>query len=407
MELGPIFRAMMRHRARFLLIALEVALTLAIVANSVSLILDARQEMTRPSGFDEENLIHVVSSPFADELQNPEQANQLLDEDLRTLRALPGVKAATHTTLVPWGFNTMTMPVRRAGTQDEAADTQFVLADEGFADTLGIRVSQGQNLTRQDFDAARQGEQNFSSFHGNVLLTQALADAMFPKGNAVGQVLELPEAAGRFRVVGVLDKFYKPAGGSIDERAVIFPLPAGNVAGMSFLVRTEPGQRDALAADIEKSMLTVNDGRNVRVRTIQEIRKRFHTDDRLLVTSLNAVMVLLLLVTALGIVGLTSFSVTERRRQIGTRRALGASKGAIVRHFLLENWLIVTSGAVLGLALAFALNYGLVTWIDGTKLDLRMLAAGVVALWLTGILSALGPALRAAAVPPAIATRNV
>lgn len=407
MELGPIFRAMMRHRARFLLIALEVALTLAIVANSVSLILDAREEMTRPSGFDEENLIHVVSTPFADELQNPEQANQLLDEDLRTLRALPGVKAATHTTLVPWGFNTMVMPVRRAGTQDEAADSQFVFADEGFADTLGIRVSQGQNLTRADFDAAREGEQSFSNFQGNVLLTQALADAVFPKGNAVGQVLELPEAGGRFRVVGVLDKFYKPAGGSIDERAIIFPLPAGNIAGMSFLVRTEPGQRDALAADIEKSMLTVNDGRNVRVRTIQEIRKRFHTDDRLLVTSLNAVMVLLLLVTALGIVGLTSFSVTERRRQIGTRRALGASKGAIVRHFLLENWLIVTSGALLGLALAFALNYGLVTWIDGTKLDLRMLAAGVVALWLTGILSALGPALRAAAVPPAIATRNV
>jgi putative ABC transport system permease protein len=408
MELGPIFRAMMRHRARFLLIALEVALTLAIVANSVSLILDARQEMTRPSGFDEENLIHIVSSPFADELQNPEQANQLLDEDLRTLRALPGVKAATHTTLVPWGFNTMTMPVRRAGTQDEAADTQFVLADEGFADTLGIRVSQGQNLTRADFEAARQAPQpGIDSFQGNVLLTQALAEAAFPEGNAVGQVLELPDAPGRFRVVGVLDKFYKPAGGPIDERAIVFPLPAGNVAGMSFLVRTEPGQRDALAADIEKSMLAVNDGRNVRVRTIQEIRKRFHTDDRLLVTSLNAVMVLLLLVTALGIIGLTSFSVTERRRQIGTRRALGASKGAIVRHFLLENWLIVTSGAVLGLALAFALNYGLVTWIDGTKLDLRMLAAGVVALWLTGILSALGPALRAAAVPPAIATRNV
>ena len=407
MEFGPIFRSLRRNRARVVLIVAEVALTLAIVANCMSLILDARQEMTRPSGFDEENLIHVVSTPFADELQNPEQANQLLDEDLRTLRALPGVKAATHTTLVPWGFNTMTMPVRRAGTQDEAADTQFVLADEGFADTLGIRVSQGQNLTRADFDAAREGEQSFSNFQGNVLLTQALANAVFPKGNAVGQVLELPEAGGRFRVIGVLDKFYKPAGGSIDERAIIFPLPAGNVAGMSFLVRTEPGQRDALAADIEKSMLTENDGRNVRVRTIQEIRKRFHTDDRLLVTSLNAVMVLLLLVTALGIVGLTSFSVTERRRQIGTRRALGASKGAIVRHFLLENWLIVTSGAVLGLALAFALNYGLVTWIDGTKLDLRMLAAGVVALWLTGILSALGPALRAAAVPPAIATRNV
>ena len=84
-----------------------------------------------------------------------------------------------------------------------------------------------------------------------------------------------------------------------------------------------------------------------------------------------------------------------------------ATKAAIVRHFLLENWLIVTTGAVLGLALAYALNYGLVTWIQGTKLDLGMLAAGVAALWMLGILSALGPALRAAAVPPAIATRNV
>jgi putative ABC transport system permease protein len=405
MELGPIFRAMMRHRARFLLIAVEVALTLAIVANSVSLILDARAEMTRPSGFDEDNLIHVISTPFADELQDPERARQLLEEDLRTLRALPGVRAASHTSLLPWGFNSMTMAVRRVGTDDEAADTQFVLADEELVDTLGVGLVRGKNLSREDYEAGRS--QSFSTFSGNVLLTQALADVVFPQGNAVGQVVELPQAPGRFHVAGVIDQFYKPAGGTNDERAVIFPLQAGDLSGVSFLVRAEPGQRDALAADIEKLLLQRNDGRNVRVRTIEETRKRFHTDDRLLVASLNAVMGLLLLVTALGIVGLTSFSVAERRRQIGTRRALGASKGAIVRHFLLENWLIVTSGAVLGLGLAFALNYGLVTWIEGTKLDLGMLGAGVVVLWVLGFLSTLGPALRAAAVPPAIATRNV
>lgn len=405
MELGPIFRAMMRHRARFLLIAVEVALTLAIVANSVSLILDARAEMTRPSGFDEDNLIHVVSTPFADELQDPERARQLLDEDLRTLRALSGVRAASHTSLLPWGFNSMTMAVRRVGTDDEAADTQFVLADEELVDTLGVGLMSGKNLTREDYEAGRSS--SFSTFSGNVLLTRALADTVFPNGDAVGQVVELPQAPGRFHVVGVIDKFYKPAGGTNDDRAVIFPLQAGDLSGVSFLVRAEPGQRDAVAAEIEKRLLQGNDGRNVRVRTIEETRKRFHTDDRLLVASLNAVMGLLLLVTALGIVGLTSFSVAERRRQIGTRRALGASKGAIVRHFLLENWLIVTSGAVLGLGLSFALNYGLVTWIEGTKLDLGMLGAGVVVLWVLGFLSTLGPALRAAAVPPAIATRNV
>jgi putative ABC transport system permease protein len=407
MELGPILRAMTRHRARFLLIALEVALTLAIVANSVSLILDARAEMTRPSGFDEDNLISVQSTPFADELQDPQRARQLVDEDLRTLRALPGVRAASHTMLLPWGFNTMFMPVRQVGTDGDGRGTQVVYADPGFVETLGVGIAQGRDLTVDDYETGRQQTGGMQEFRGNILVTQALAEALFPQGGAVGKLIEMPDAPGRSTIVGIVDKFYKPAGGEVDERAVILPLPAGSPAGVSYLVRIDPGQRDAVAADVEKVLLGVNDGRNLRVRTIEEVRKRFHTEDRLLVASLDAVMFLLLLVTALGIIGLTSFSVTERRRQIGTRRALGATRGAIVRHFLLENWLIVTSGAILGLGLAYALNYGLVTWIQGTRLDLGMLAAGVVALWVLGFLSALGPALRAAAVPPAIATRNV
>lgn len=406
MELGPIFRAMTRHRARFLLIALEVALTLAIVANSVSLILDARAEMTRPSGFDEDNLISVVSTPFADELQDPQRARQLLDEDLQTLRALPGVRAASTTTLLPWGFNTMVFPVRPVGGEGEGQAAQAVYADPGLVSTLGIEVLEGRDLTQDDFDAGREQGGELQTYQGNVLITPALAEVLFPQGGAVGKVLELPDSPSRYTIVGVVGPYYKPAGDPINERAVFYPMSV-NAGGIGFLVRTEPGQRDAVAADLEKALLQVSDGRNLRVRTIEETRKRFHTEDRLLVISLNAVMFLLLLVTALGIVGLTSFSVAERRRQIGTRRALGATKAAIVRHFLLENWLIVTSGAVLGLALAYALNYGLVTWIQGTKLDLGMLAAGVVALWLLGLLSALGPALRAAAVPPAIATRNV
>lgn len=407
MELGPIFRAMTRHRARFLLIALEVALTLAIVANSVSLILDARAEMTRSSGFDEDNLISVVSTPFADELQDPQRARQLVDEDLQSLRAMPGVRAASNTTLLPWSFNTMVLPLRPVGAQDDGQPTQVVFADPGFVATLGIGIARGRNLTQDDSATGREHGGEMTSYQGPVLISQALSDVLFPDGNAVGKVLELPDGPSRYTVVGVIDKYYKPAGGAIEERAAILPLPAGSRAGVSYLVRVEPGQRDAVAADVEKALLKVSDGRNLRVRTIEEIRKRFHTEDRLLVASLNAVMVLLLLVTALGIVGLTSFSVAERRRQIGTRRALGATKAAIVRYFLLENWLIVTTGAALGLALAYALNYGLVTWIQGTKLDLGMLAAGVAVLWVLGFLSALGPALRAAAVPPAIATRNV
>jgi putative ABC transport system permease protein len=141
--------------------------------------------------------------------------------------------------------------------------------------------------------------------------------------------------------------------------------------------------------------------------TIREVRKQYHTNDRVVVTSLNGVMVLLVGVTALGIIGITSFSVAERRRQIGTRRALGATRGAILRHFLLENWIVTTLGAVLGLGLAMALNFGLVTLVDGARIDWRILTGGVALLWTVGLLAALGPALRASQVAPAIATRNV
>ena len=118
-------------------------------------------------------------------------------------------------------------------------------------------------------------------------------------------------------------------------------------------------------------------------------------------------MLLLVFVTALGIVGITSFSVAERQRQIGTRRALGATQADILRHFLLENWMVTSIGAALGLLFAYALNFGLVNLVEGAKLDGWILVVGVGLLWVTGLGAALGPALRAARIAPAIATRNV
>ena len=122
---------------------------------------------------------------------------------------------------------------------------------------------------------------------------------------------------------------------------------------------------------------------------------------------MSAVIALLVLVTSLGIVGLTSFSVAERTRQIGTLRALGARKVDILRQFLLENWLITTMGLTLGVGLAYALNIGLVNVASGAKLDGALLVSGVVLLWAAGLLATLAPALRAARISPAIATRNV
>jgi len=154
-------------------------------------------------------------------------------------------------------------------------------------------------------------------------VSRALADRFYPGGAAVGKQIGDADESQRYLIVGVIDRYYNPFGGT-DERVVF--QPSRSVAfdrGSLYLVRTQ-GDPGRLLPQLEKALLGVEKGRLVRARTLVEDRTQYHGRDRILVASLNAVMVLLVLVTALGIVGLTSFSVGERRKQIGTRRALGA-----------------------------------------------------------------------------------
>jgi len=403
MEFGPIFRSLLRNRARVVLIVAEVALTLAIVANCMSLILDTRAKLARESGFDDEHIVAIHSAPFAEDLREQKVLDQLVDSDLRALRALPGVRAASISTLEPWSSSGSMTSIRAAGTRGEPLPTQFYSVDPSIFDTLGIRLVQGRSFTQDEYE---HGAAATPSDVIPVVISKTVADRLFPDGKAVGKQLAYSDDSQRLAVVGLIDQVYNPLG-NVPDRLMLTPArTVGFDYGSLYLVRTE-GDPGPLVKEMEKSLLGVEKGRLLRLRTLVEERAEFHGRDRLLVASLNGVMALLVLVTSLGIVGLTSFSVAERRRQIGTRRALGADKASIVRHFLLENWMVTSCGVVLGAALAYGLNFGMVTWVSGARLSLPVVAAGAAGLWLIGIASALGPALRGAQVPPAIATRNV
>jgi putative ABC transport system permease protein len=403
MEFGPIFRSLLRNRARVVLIVIEVALTLAIVVNCLGLILDTRAQLARPSGFDDEHLIAIQSNPFDDRLRDPKILNQLVDQDRRTLATVAGVRAVSHTALRPWESSGNITTVRIPGTHGEPIRTQRAEADPGIFDTLGIPIIQGRGFTEAEYD---HGADAPLSEVQPVVVSRVLADQLFPAGGALGKQIADGDESQRFTIVGVVDRFYNPFG-ETSEKVMLLPArSAGFDFGSHYLVRVQ-GSPGPLLPQLEKALLATEKGRLLRLRTVVENRDQFHGRDRLLVASLDAVMALLVLVTALGIVGLTSFSVAERQRQIGTRRALGADRMAIVRHFLLENWMVTSFGVALGIALAYALNFGIVTWVAGAKLSPATVAAGAVALWAIGLGAALGPALRGARVPPAIATRNV
>lgn len=141
------------------------------------------------------------------------------------------------------------------------------------------------------------------------------------------------------------------------------------------------------------------------VITLAQARERGYATDRSVSLLMSVLSALLLLATAGGIVGLSSFWVSQRRRQIGIRRSLGASAGDILRYFHAENFLIVSGGIVLGTVLAVLANLGLMQRYELPRIPLYAPMLGALVLWLLGQLAVWGPARSAARVPPVVATR--
>ena len=159
---------------------------------------------------------------------------------------------------------------------------------------------------------------------------------------------------------------------------------------------------------IEQKMSEANHSRIIgKVRSIEQVRAEAYAGDRAMMIILGAVIFCLLTITALGIVGMASFWVAQRTKQIGTRRALGATKFDILRYFLTENFLITSGGLLLGAVLTYAFSFWLMTHYQAKLLPWHYVPVGFLCLWALGQLAVLGPATRATRVPPAVATRSV
>src|SRR5699024_6594501 len=140
------------------------------------------------------------------------------------------------------------------------------------------------------------------------------------------------------------------------DLSMIFPLlPDGN--SVSYVLRTMPGQRAQVLKQATNTLQHLDDNRVVEDgETFEAMRAGYFQSSRTMVQLLIATALALMFVTALGSAGLASFWVTQRTRRIGVRRAVGATRGDILRYFQTENFLIVTLGVVLGVLLAVGLN---------------------------------------------------
>jgi len=405
MELWPILRAMRRNKIGAILIAVQIALTLAIVANALTLIEQRMAWSARPTGIDEANIFYIS----AESVDQPKNLASLQAADLAALRSLNGVVDAYATNSYPLQGGGWSLTVTLAPNQKTpSAMTAYYFGDEHALNTLGLKLIAGRNFTPQEIVVR---DADHAPPVAGFIVSQALARKLFPAGDALGKSIFLEDAGVPAPIIGIVERLQGPFIGSTgflstfaDNSALAPYRPLDDSA--EYLVRAQPGRLGGVMKAAEGALTAIDGSRLFHSKSMAEAHRDASHDDRGLVVLLGAVSISLAAVTGFGIIGLTSYWVSQRRRQIGIRRAVGATRMAIVRYFQTENLLIATAGILLGMILAIGLNLWMVSSFEMVRIDAVQIIGGAVALLLLGQLAALWPALRAASIAPALATRS-
>jgi putative ABC transport system permease protein len=407
MQFRPIISAMRRNKVGAILIAVQMAITLAILCNALFIVQQRLAMSKRPTGVDEANVV-VLDNQW---VGNPPDLVARQQADLAALRSLPGVQDAFATNSVPLTDGGSSTGVNLHPDQKTAtASAALYFGDEHAIAALGLKLIAGRNFNSDEV-VDKMGYTDIKS-PAAVIITKGLADKLFPNANALGQGIYDDSIKGQVPIVGVVDRLQVPwvsAGGFANtfiDNSMILPFHLVSPYPILYVVHAQPGQAAAVIQAAPKKLFELSRARVIgKVRAMTTLRTEIYKNDKGLAVILAVVCAALLAVTAFGIVGLTSYWVAQRRRQIGIRRALGATRNAIIQYFQTENLLIAGAGTAVGVALAVSLNLWMVNAFAMQRLNSGYTLIGAVVVMMLGQAAVLWPALKAASIPPALATR--
>jgi len=401
MEVRPILSALLRNRAGAILVALQIAITLAIVVNAVFLTQQRVEKIGRPTGIDDQNIFSFNSTGF----EKGFDFHAMVREDLALMRRMPGIIDATPMSHIPLsgsgsssGF--FSLPDKKG--KNEPAN--IYRTDDHAIHSLGVTLASGKTFEPENIEYVSKESQGWPA---TAVITQDLAEGLFPKENALGKTF-YDDQSKPIKIVGVMSHMHGSWVGWDKVGQVILAPRVGPGPSTNYLVRTAPGDIDRVMKDTENALRKRDPNRVLDdFKKMSDMKRRSYGGDSLVAVTLSTVTGLVVIFSSLGIFGLATFNVNTRTRQIGTRRAVGARKRDIVRYFMTENWFVTSFGVVTGCALALGVGYWLSNQFGLPRLDLYYLVGGVLGLWIVGQLAAWQPSLKAARVSPAMATRSV
>lgn len=400
-QVSLIARSLRRNRITAFLLFMQVLAAMACVANLMSLLMDRVSSLSHATGMQEEGLFVVEGEFVNDPLAAPSVA---IAEDIEALRRIPGVIDALATGSLPlsernWiaGFTNKPIESDQIEGIIEVEPSVYAVSSPAVR-LLGLELTAGRDLSPEAFVSMRSRD-DYAGLHGvsEVVLTEDLAARMFPGSSAVGRFI-YADARYPIRVVGIVRGLARPVfrKDGDDGLSLILPL-IPDTSRVMFAIREAPGVSGGVVALALEKLLQRDPRRSiVRSSTFQEMRTDYLRHDQIMAVMFLSASLALLLVTATGIYGLSSFWVRRRSPQIAIRRALGARRIDVIAYFLIENLMLTAAGTLVGTAAAVGINLLVALHYEVPRIGLLYLVTGGLTVILIGQLAAFVPAWRAA-----------
>ena len=397
---------------RRVLVTSQVAFALMLLIGAGVLLASFERVLNVDPGFRPANVLTGTISMPPSRYTEDESAVSLVERLLERLRALPEVEAAGVTTTIPFSGSYSDSVILAEGYQMQPGESLIspgsVVAGEGYFEAIGATLAAGRFFNAGDVQGRPRA----------VIIDAELARRFWPNGDAVGKRMYQPESAQALmqqpadermlNIVGVIEPMRLRA--LVETGAVrrtgnyYFPYKQQPARTVGLAVRTK-GAPENLTSAVRRELAALDPELPFYgVRTMEDALAASLVDRRTPMLLATGFAVVALFLAAIGIYGVLAYQVSQRRREIGIRMALGAASGSIFTLVVREGGLIVGTGAAFGLLGAFFLRQTLQSQLYETgAMDPLVVAAVAGVLVTVALVACVLPARRAAKTDPLVA----
>jgi predicted permease len=395
------------------LVVAQVGLAFVLLAGAGLVFASFRQLLRVDPGFDVHGVVTAATSVPQSLYAKPADVRELTDRALAAIRSIPGVTAAGATTTIPWGGNHSDSVILAEGyimkPGESLISPEQVTVTPGYFEAMHISMLAGRTFDARDSDTAP----------GAIIVDERLARHFWPGTSPIGRRMYLPQDINNLlktdehthwmTVVGVMRSVHTAdvEGNANPVGAYYMPYAQNFSRGYTLAIKTAGAPGPIIAAVRARFAAVAPNLALFDLHTMEERGDLALASRRASLTLAMFFGGLALFLSAIGIYGVLAYLVTQRRREIGIRVALGSTAGGVVRLVVREALWLLGAGLLVGLAGSVALRSVVAGQLYGVQpLDPVVMSSVILTLGLAGLVACALPARRASRVDPVIVLRD-